>query len=399
MVMNEIVSIEAQRKPFILFIIIIFLMTFGIIFSKTNENIGNRREVVAFKGMLISFMAYGIEDFRLIHDNFYDLRPKALLVFIMSTGFAAMTFACYFWFTFVSSSINISFISKKQWNIITAFPLIFNLVFLYTPLYKELYSITDPPVFKPLLFLVLLVDYIYLIASTLISLYKRKKAKNRLDKRKYSVQAFFIIFFTFCGYAVGVLINLPAIELCSIPVVLMIFVELQDSKIYTDALTSLSNRRRISEYINDEIMSCSEEKPLTVIMIDVDYFKSINDIMGHEEGDKALVTIANALNKITESKNAIAARWGGDEFIVAGKEKDLSKDFRKILIETIEKNGKLSYMPSFSIGSYKCVSPLLTPEQIMVEVDNRLYKDKEVQHMQEENFPERLMALLKGIRK
>ena len=399
MILNETITIEAQRKPFILFIIVIFLMTFGIIFSKTNENIGNRREVIAFKGMLISFMIYGLEDLRLISDYFYYIRPKALLVFIMSTGFAAMTFACYFWFLFVSSSINISFITSKQWNIITAIPLVFDLVLLYTPLYRNLYSLTDPPVFKPSLALVLLVDYIYLIAATVISLYKRKKAKNRLDKKKYSGQAFFIIFFTFCGYVVGFLMNLPAIELCSIPIVLKIFVDLQDSKIYTDALTGLNNRRRMNEYINEEIMTCSVEKPLTVIMIDVDYFKSINDILGHKEGDKALKAVANALTKMVDSKYAMAARWGGDEFVIAGKEPDLDKDFREKLGEIIEDKGDLSYTPLFSVGVYKCVSSLLTADQIMVEVDNALYKDKEVQHIKGVNFPELLKSIFRSNKK
>ena len=399
MIMNEIISLETQRKPFILFIIFIFLMTFGIIFSKTNENIGNRREVIAFKGMLISFMAYGIEDFRLVNDNFYDIRPKAVLVFIMSTGFAAMTFACYFWFLFVSSSISISFISKKAWNIVTAIPLIFNLICLYTPIYSNLYSLTDPPVFKPMLVMILLVDYVYLIASTIISIYQIKHAKNRLDKKKYFGQAFFIIFFTICGYLVGFLLNLPAIELCSIPVVLMIFVDLQDSKIYTDAQTNLSNRRRMNEYINEEIMTCSPEKPLTVIMIDVDFFKSINDILGHDEGDKALIAFADSLTKLIESKYAMASRWGGDEFVVAGKEPGLDEDFREKLKEMLETKGNLSYMPSFSLGVYKCVSPILTAEQIMVEVDNNLYRDKEVQHIKQENFPEKLKSLFRSNKK
>ena len=386
--------LELQRKPFILFIIIIFLMTFGIIFSKINENIGNRREVLAFKGMLISFMVYGIEDLRLINDDFYDLRPKALLVFIMSTGFAAMTFACYFWFIFVSSSIRISFITYKQWNIITALPLVLDLVFLYSPLYSNLYSLTDPPVFKPLLSLVLMVDYIYLIAATIISLYNRKHAKNRLDKKRYGGQAIFIIFFTICGFVISILMNLPCIELCSIPVVLKIFVDIQESRIYTDALTGLRNRGKMNEYINEEILNCSPQNPLTVIMLDVDYFKSINDILGHDEGDKALIAVAKALTDIVESRNAIAARWGGDEFVIAGKEKDLDEGFRELLTKSIENSNKLDYIPSFSIGVYKCVSPLLTAEQIMVQADNALYKDKEVQHLKGDNFQERLKKLV-----
>ena len=105
------------------------------------------------------------------------------------------------------------------------------------------------------------------------------------------------------------------------------------------------------------------------------------------------------MTKLTESKYAMASRWGGDEFVVAGKEPDLDKDFRQKLIEEIEAKGKLSYTPSFSVGIYKCVSPILTAEQIMVEVDNNLYRDKEVQHIHQSNFPEKLKAIFRANRK
>lgn len=92
----------------------------------------------------------------------------------------------------------------------------------------------------------LLMDYMYLISATVISLYNRKKAKTRQEKKKYGSQAIFIIFFTISGYLIGFLLNLPAIELCVLPVVLKLFVELQDSQIYTDALTRLCTRTRRS---------------------------------------------------------------------------------------------------------------------------------------------------------
>ena len=215
------------------------------------------------------------------------------------------------------------------------------------------------------------------------------------DKRKYR-KSKTGLFFTFSGGIIVYLLNLPAIELLVLPVVLKLFVDIQDSRIYTDALTKLNNRRRIDEYIEDEIKTCSPKEPLTIIMIDVDFFKSINDILGHEEGDKALVVFAYALTKVVESKSAMAARWGGDEFLVAGKEKNLASGFRNILSAEIEKSNALSYVPSFSIGVFECTSNTITVENAISEADASLYVDKEEQHRQSERFHEKLQALKKN---
>lgn len=395
-----VIPIEYQLKPFILLILIVNLISLNIIYSKTNENIANKREVIAFKGMLVSFMVYSLVDLRLlIGDSFYTAFHPLFVRFVISVGFATMSFSCFFWFLHVYASLHPSSKAWKMrrvdvWTVLIHIPLIIVLVLLFTPLYIFVYELTDTiAVFKPLLLLILFMDYIYLIAATGISIHQRKNAKTKPEKKKYSSQIIFILFFTVSGYLIGFLLNLPAIELLVIPVVLKIFVELQDSQIYTDALTKLYNRRRMTEFINEEITSCSEENPLTIIMIDLDYFKSINDILGHDEGDKALVTFSNALRKILIPRNAVAARWGGDEFVVAGKDPDIANSFRDLLTKSLEENNTLSYMPQFSIGSSTCTSPQMTYEKALVEADANLYKDKADRHRDSQSFINKLKSV------
>lgn len=389
-------SVEAQLKPFILLVLLVCFASLKIIFSKANENIGNKREVLAFKGMLVSFMVYILVDLRLlVGDSFYTMLPRPIVLFIISSGFAAMSFSCFFWFMHVYSTILFSNRVQKikaHWlyKILIHLPLLICLLFLYTPLYRNIYELTDVPTFKPLLILLLLMDYIYLIAATVVSVRKRRKAQTKLEKKKYGSQILFIVFFTISGILIGFLLNLPAIELCVIPVVLNIFVQLQDSQIYTDALTKLYNRRRVNEFINDELATCSQENPLSIVMIDLDYFKSINDILGHDEGDKALVVFSDALDSIFRSKNAIVGRWGGDEFIVVGKEKELAQGLREKLTDFLEKNNTLAYVPLFSVGVYECCQPGMSYEQAIAQADAALYKDKEVQHTTGKDFVETL---------
>ncbi len=385
--------LEAQIKPFILFIIIICLINLTIIYSKINESIGNRKEIIAFKGMLISFMAYALVDLRLLNDHFYTSLPKIFILLIMGVGFSSMSFSCYFWFLYVSTSINSKIMKTMLWRVGIHIPLLFDLVLLFTPLHVLVYEVTDTVVFNPMLFWVMVMDYVYLIAATIISLYKRNHSRNKLEKNKYSSQILFILFFTFCGFIIAFFLNLPAIELCTMPVVLKIFLDLQESRIYTDALTGLNNRRRINEYIDAEIATCSEDNPLTIIMIDLDYFKSINDVLGHDEGDKALITLSKALLRTVRYKNAAAGRWGGDEFIIAGKEKDLSENFREKLSAELEQENDLAFVPPFSVGTYICTSPSMSGTDAISEADSLLYIDKKKQHSQIDSFNNILRSL------
>lgn len=77
----------------------------------------------------------------------------------------------------------------------------------------------------------------------------------------------------------------------------------------TDFLTGLYNRRYLYEYIDK-----TQEENMTVFCIDLDHFKSINDIYGHQEGDRALVLTANTLQ--ANISDGLIARTGGDEFAV-----------------------------------------------------------------------------------
>jgi diguanylate cyclase (GGDEF)-like protein len=78
----------------------------------------------------------------------------------------------------------------------------------------------------------------------------------------------------------------------------------------TDSLTSLFNRRKIDEILNE-----LRNKKYTLILLDIDHFKEINDKFGHLEGDKVLIKVANLL-KINLNTNDIIGRWGGEEFLI-----------------------------------------------------------------------------------
>ena len=82
----------------------------------------------------------------------------------------------------------------------------------------------------------------------------------------------------------------------------------------TDQLTGIANRRRFCEVADDEIRrSRRYNNPFTVIYLDIDNFKTVNDTQGHSEGDRLLRQVASTLTAVIRESDMVA-RLGGDEF-------------------------------------------------------------------------------------
>jgi len=90
-----------------------------------------------------------------------------------------------------------------------------------------------------------------------------------------------------------------------------------ESLAVTDGLTGLANRRHFDQYLNTEWRrSLREHSPLSLLMIDADFFKSYNDTYGHPRGDNCLKQIAEAAQDIVSRPGDMVARFGGEEFVV-----------------------------------------------------------------------------------
>jgi diguanylate cyclase (GGDEF)-like protein len=84
-----------------------------------------------------------------------------------------------------------------------------------------------------------------------------------------------------------------------------------------DQLTNIPNRRSFDERLNMEWkQAIREQTPISILMIDVDKFKNVNDKYGHQQGDIVLQSIANTFSHSFRRPGDFAARWGGEEFVV-----------------------------------------------------------------------------------
>jgi len=84
-----------------------------------------------------------------------------------------------------------------------------------------------------------------------------------------------------------------------------------------DGLTGIANRRMFDSYMRKEWRrAMREQTPLSVVMLDVDFFKGYNDAYGHQQGDRCLVAVATTLQQHVRRPADLAARYGGEEFVM-----------------------------------------------------------------------------------
>jgi diguanylate cyclase (GGDEF)-like protein/PAS domain S-box-containing protein len=85
----------------------------------------------------------------------------------------------------------------------------------------------------------------------------------------------------------------------------------------TDALTGVANRRRLDEQLQTEWdRAVRTSQPISVVLIDIDYFKGLNDGLGHGAADRALFLLAAELSKAAGRPGDLTSRYGGDEFVL-----------------------------------------------------------------------------------
>jgi len=147
---------------------------------------------------------------------------------------------------------------------------------------------------------------------------------------------------------------------------------------FHDNLTKLYNRHYFMSTLNDHFNNVVRQKGISgILMIDLDFFKKINDEYGHVVGDKVLQQFSSILSKALRSGD-IAARWGGEEFIVllpkANKEQSMSSASR--LIQAVEKytfEANIRLTISIGVSQYKANDNI---ESWIERADTALYQAK-----------------------
>lgn len=154
-----------------------------------------------------------------------------------------------------------------------------------------------------------------------------------------------------------------------------------------DGLTGIANRRRLDEFLQKECLrSVRDDSPLSVILIDIDFFKPYNDHYGHLAGDECLRKVARGMDEVVQRASDLVARYGGEEFSVVLPNTDLKGAIR-IATELLEKiralgvpheYSKAADIVTISLGVVSRVAcENLAPADLLNLADAALYEAKE----------------------
>ena len=150
-----------------------------------------------------------------------------------------------------------------------------------------------------------------------------------------------------------------------------------------DTLTGIYNRHFVSRAIPNIMKHCAGKTRLAVMIIDIDYFKKLNDTHGHLFGDAVLKQVADLLSSVVEPVGYLC-RWGGEEFAVLAEGLDeeetmqLAEELRDAVehMNVVDENGERQLV-TISIGAVSMMpTEDMRPDFLINCADNALYAGK-----------------------
>ncbi len=156
-----------------------------------------------------------------------------------------------------------------------------------------------------------------------------------------------------------------------------------DKLSHIDGLTGIANRRYFDEQYTQELKRASRTHlPLTIIMIDIDFFKNYNDSYGHQQGDECLKSVSSVIRKELSRSTDTVCRYGGEEFVIllpatSGDDAmNVAESVRKEIMDLAmpHKDSKVSDVVTISLGVAASESG---DNQLLMQADKALYQAKE----------------------
>jgi diguanylate cyclase (GGDEF)-like protein len=290
------------------------------------------------------------------------------LLFIISTS-AVGLWVSYIDYKIFKDEKRIRKFFWYQYAIISS--IIIVIINLFTPI---IFEISSNNIYSrlPLISINFIVAYLLLLYSNILAFVHRKQLKsNMLNIVVLSLLIPAIAsIFQLLNY--GLILMWPAM----VGSILLTYLFLETQSNSRDYLTGLYNRSKIDEYVKRSI---SNDEEFTIIMIDLDDYKQINDKYGHSKGDTVITIFGNLLKDIIGDSGKVA-RYGGDEFIIIlyhTKDKEI-KEYKTTLLKRLyEYEDEVISNLKFSFGySSRTQKNNKSFQKLLTESDDLMYKNK-----------------------
>jgi two-component system cell cycle response regulator len=151
-----------------------------------------------------------------------------------------------------------------------------------------------------------------------------------------------------------------------------------------DSLTGIWNRRKIFDFLQRELLRAKRQRqPVSVIMVDVDNFKKVNDSMGHLAGDSVLVEVAHRLRVQLRAYDGVG-RYGGEEFLLVlpacdfMTAKERAEELRRAIVDSPILAARTPVQITVSLGVSGSDNGEIAPEALLDAADSSLYKAKQL---------------------
>lgn len=356
--------------------LVLFLLLYRILIAQTNQF-----DEKAYNFMLIvTFIATINETLSFI----IDARPGFIfhiLQYISNTiSSSASSIIGYCWCLFVEYHIHRNFKRIKKKSRILAVPLIIATILIFINLLGTgiIFDISKENVYTrgPMNFILYIFVFVYYIES----IYTVQKAKNDSILVEFFPIYFFIIPCMIGTMIQGFFFGISTIWLCVAIAFIIVYIEIQISISFIDDLSGLYNRKYMNHYLNK--LQNNKAKHVYGFLMDINDFKTINDIYGHLKGDQAIIQFGKILQHSID-KDSVAIRMGGDEFVIFAilKSNEEALALKKHIEQNVRQFNTNSTEPfhlSFSIGIAKYNGNIDT---FLSAMDDSMYEAKNMHRL------------------
>lgn len=355
-----------------------------------TSDFGSEFEVKALRKSLAAYCSF------LVFGLLCLSMQNGVLTYRVSTAYLTnglslffINFTVFYWFVFAMAKLSRGRAFAGKWlYALSAAPMVLTAVIcLATPWTGWGYTFTVGGQYRrgPLFIVLAMISYLYDLIVCVYAISCALQEKQAERRKLCWVMGLYIVFPMGAGLVqlrvAGTPIMAPAIMVA----LFLVFVTIQSSQIYNDALTGLNNRKRAYAYLERELAAAGKDHPVAVYIMDVDDFKQVNDQQGHVEGDRALTILAEALRRLAVKESLMVARYGGDEFLMVSGTRSTTPPeavaealHRQLQMLCIERD--LPYALTVSVGYVTVTERTITAAEAVQQADQRLYEAKTRYH-------------------
>ena len=360
----------------------------SILLYKQRSSTNQAEAQFVFSHVLISqIVCFSVGILRVIVTDLSFLNTPTLIYLVNALYLIAFNTSNYACFLYLVIYEGIPLLQSRKNRILVQLPLFFNtLMLLLTPVTGLYFTVNGNMDLSegPLWFLCPAISVLYPIAGVIAN-YIYRRTQDRGELRRYRVLIAFPLLIAISSLLQQLDWTIPFLPDGIVLADLIVYINYTDSLISKDPLTGINNRSELTRYLTGRIRQNNLQTDLYYFIMDIDKFKAINDTYGHGEGDHALVLLANALKRVSSSREyrCFISRYGGDEFVVIAElpsvyvARTLAAHIREAVSEEARRAGvPYALLVSVGFACYRKGTKTESVAGLMAEADEMLYHEK-----------------------